>query len=205
MTAARNGHIGSAKHTDRESKKISSILRWLDDFAHWHEWMPNSDHVQLPYRDAKTVYKFYLEDVEKNKKQAPSESNMHCPCDTSAACSCAHDIHTVATTAEPFVKVSYSYFNKVSKSKRTRVKLRRLLKFSKCEICMMLRTKRDKNRDSYVHKEVQNSWKEHIDHVRSERRYYYMYRDKARNPATFDEVLSLIIDGTEQHAWCLPH
>ena len=60
VNACRSGRMMHSKHTKRESPKSLSILRWLDDFSHWHEWMPNSEDVQLPYRDARTVYKFYM-------------------------------------------------------------------------------------------------------------------------------------------------
>jgi hypothetical protein len=86
---------------------------------------------------------------------------------------------------------------------RKQYRLRKYLKFAKCQTCTTLRDEREKTRDENVLSIKRKKWRDHIAFVKQERRAYYRFRDLGR--ADDPEWLSITVDGSEQKAWGLPH
>ena len=101
--------------------------------------------------------------------------------------------------------VSTNFFLAVWRKHRPHFVLRKFLAFAKCETCTLLREKREKRVDAQVLEATKLEWAQHIRIVKGERRYYHSFIKSARTLATFDEWLSLIVDGTEQAAYAIPH
>ena len=61
----KNGYTRPKLRESVESETEASILNWLDEFAKFHEYMPNKQIIQLPYASKSDVFQFYLEDCRK--------------------------------------------------------------------------------------------------------------------------------------------
>jgi hypothetical protein len=79
-----------------------------------------------------------------------------------------------------------------------RMKLRRWLKFAKCDECIEFRTELRKAGSAAATRQVRQREAKHHDFVRRERESYWSRRDAARNLHTRGNALSLIIDAADQ-------
>ena len=123
-----------------------------------------------------------------------------------------HDINVDTTTIDfntPLVpeksQAGYKYFCDVWRTdKRLRkIRIRRHIRFARCNTCVQFRELRAHTRDLTTLKTLNRDEYEHYVFVRQEREGYYLRRRLAiRYPKHF---LSLIIDGADQGAYALPY
>ena len=130
----------------RRADKEKICLNWLDEFATYHETMPDTDFIQLPYANKRVVYNFFQED----RFPLPTDE-----------------------------KISSSFFYKIWRKKRYRIKLRKYLRFSKCNTCVRLRPSKENSSDKDKSEQNKKELTWHLEFIKGERNYLYTKRDLA--------------------------
>lgn len=99
--------------------------------------------------------------------------------------------------------VSLSWFRKIMSIRCPNIKLRKHLRFAKCDFCVEKRDARAKSLDPKVHEAIRLELNEHYKLIKQERQAYYDKRTKAKK---FPErCLSIIMDGADQSIYQLPY
>jgi len=160
-------------------EKCRLIRQWLNDFAKWHEYMPHENIVQLPYTTKLQVYEYYRQD----RKAEAAATLEH-----------KKKLELIAGS---------SYFYRVWRTHESNIVLRRHLKFSICDICARLRRSRDKNITETQLKANSREFILHMGVIKEERRAYYDKRDRAQRDN--NSYLSMIMDGSSQYGYNMPH
>lgn len=100
--------------------------------------------------------------------------------------------------------VHSSYFHKVWRtSDRTKhIRLRKHLRFTKCDTCVDLRERKSRTMDRKLLDQIRQEEYEHYEFVKAERGGYYLRRKiSVQKP---DDFLSLIIDGADWYSYACP-
>jgi hypothetical protein len=171
----RNG-VRTDRIRDVPSHKRHSIITWLDHEAKDFEWMPNNQHIQLPYRNRDEVYELYMKDVTQEKS------------------------NKITTELKP---VTRRYFKKIWRKHRSHIIIRKHLQFSKCGYCDKYQEKMKETRDHIKRAAIKEEANRHIEYIKQEREYYYSKRMKATTQP--NKYLSIIIDGADQSIYEMPH
>ena len=136
--------------------------------------MPDSDQVHFPHPTKKEVYWQYLKD------RSTEESKQ-----------------------EEHAAVTYSHFMSTWKKARPMYKLRRLMRFTKCDTCTTLRETIRVSASVTVKDEARRKLQEHKDMYNKEKDAYYSRRAFARkNP---DQAMSIIMDGSDMGSYGIPY
>ena len=161
----------------RESAKCSEVLMWLDELSSYCDVMPDSADIHLPHASKKEVYWQFLVDHNEEQSKLPEQERKH--------------------------GLSYNYFLKCWKNNRFNIKLRKQMRFAKCDTCV---TNRETIRHSMSVTEKQQArdvLKAHYALVKKERHTYYAKRALAiKHPELY---LSMIIDGSDMANYGLPY
>lgn len=166
----------------------NGISRWLLNMCRYYLHDPTSGCVFLPYRDAQTVYDLYAEDYQDATRLA--------------------DFDWLDSYAPASRLVGFRRFTGVWKDPArgcSHIKIRRWLKFAKCDDCIDYRDKYRATTDEVVRRTVKKEEKEHHIFVRREREHYWANRAAAVDRDTRPETLSLIIDAADQAAYGSPY
>jgi hypothetical protein len=175
---------------DSPSPKQDAIRQWLGELEQFHEYMPDTvgagravEHdgesskrtgVMIPYPSKLEVWQAYKDDIAKRPRMA----------------------HT------PFITIAtMSYFLSTWNFYLPHIKLRKHMRFSKCDTCVELRTKIGafENRDEKLRLKYRAEFREHLAGMKRERLLYHQKRTEA---ATFgSDTLSIIFDGADQGAY----
>ena len=166
---------------NEKTRKEGIVCEWLDRFASYHEILPDHSFIMLPYSNRRDVYNFFVADSLALPNEGLPEVYEHMKLE----------------------KCSKSYFFKVWATKRQHIILRKYLLFAKCDICVQNRIQRGISIDLAVIEKRKNDMKLHLEYIKMERDYYTSKKDQARlNPC---EYLSLVLDGSDQSAYGIPH
>ena len=166
---------------NEKTRKEGIVCEWLDRFASYHEILPDHSFIMLPYSNRRDVYNFFVADSLALPNEGLPEVYEHMKLE----------------------KCSKSYFFKVWATKRQHIILRKYLLFAKCDICVQNRIQRGISVDLAVIEKRKNDMKLHLEYIKMERDYYTSKKDQARlNPC---EYLSLVLDGSDQSAYGIPH
>ncbi len=99
---------------------------------------------------------------------------------------------------------SIPYFFKVWRHECSKIKVRRITRFSKCEECENLRAKlTEAVKNSLPVDDIKRRRRLHLEFIKRERLEYKKKRDEAIIEP--DSYLSIIVDGADQSAFGLPH
>jgi len=101
--------------------------------------------------------------------------------------------------------ISSSYFFKVwRESLQTKhIRLRKHLRFTKCDICVELRERKSRTMDANLLAQVRQEEYEHFEFIKAERGSYYGRRSFAVSRP--DKALSIIIDGADWYNYAVPY
>jgi hypothetical protein len=174
-------------HREKETAS-DGVVRWVTRLGECFQVDPTSDLVLLPFRDREQVFEMYGEDY----RQAMLGSDwdwLDSYCPTKKLC-------------------SSKYFKGVWNNESTatkRVKLRKWLKFAKCDTCVGFREQYKEETSPAARTEIKRKERLHYEFVKEERRSYWTRRDWGRNPGTRADNLSLIIDAADQAAYASPY
>ena len=146
VTIPRARKIPSATPSEKEHV----IVDWLSELAKLYQVQPDSKFILLPFGSRAIAYHMYNRDREVEEKEAPGRA-MNLP------------------------EVSLSWFRHVW---RTRpevyyIRLRRNLRFTKCDVCVSLREKRSATMDQAVIARLLKEEYKHYMFVKAERGTYY--------------------------------
>ena len=160
-----------------QSNKRQSVVAWLVELAKWYQHQPDSDLVLLPFSSRSAVFKLYDDDCK-------AIDNF--------------------TTAEPLCQCAPSWFKSVWRScpETSKIRLRRHLRFSKCDCCVRIRNEKSKTQDPDKLKALRLEERKHHVFVMSERLSYYNRKKTACDKP--QRALSLIIDGADWQQYHLP-
>jgi hypothetical protein len=159
------------------SNKRQSVLTWLLQLAQWYQHQPDSNLVLLPFSSRSAVFKLYDDD-----------------------CKAVENL----SSSEPLAQCTSSWFKSVwrSSSATNMIRLRRHLRFSKCDVCVSIRKRKAKTQDPDELKAIRMEERNHHVFVMSERMTYYNRRKTACDKP--QSALSLIIDGADWQQYHLP-
>lgn len=113
------------------------------------------------------------------------------------------DLYPLFLSDNPEVLVSKSFFLAVWRERCSFIKIRTYLKFAKCDKCVDLREKKASTRDMGQLTQIQNELMAHLEMVKAERSGYKLRQEEAKKHP--NQMISMIIDGTTQDNYCLPH
>ena len=102
-------------------------------------------------------------------------------------------------------ETSASYFFKVWRTspRTSHIRLRKHLRFTKCDKCVELRERKSRTMDNTLLEQIRAEEKAHYDFIKAERGGYYLRRSQAvKKP---EEYLSLIIDGADWYSYAVPY
>ena len=174
-----NYQVHRSKRVDGQAEKLRLVREWFVHFARYHEYMPTDGTIQLPYVNKAQVYEYYKSDMEVAARASTTP---------------AADLRLIACL---------SYFLKVWSEHESHIVLRRHLSFAICDTCAMLRKSREKRLSEIELVRNTAEFTRHIQLIREERAAYYNKRDRARQQP--DKYLSLIMDGSTQYGYSMPH
>ena len=173
----RERHKNMPKGVVRDDPKLRSILSWWIVMLSFMEIMPDKDdEYQISAKHRKTVYKWYLGDCEFGVKDG--DPSM-------------------------YVKCHKSYFIKVWLQYHKNIKLRKYLRFAKCDTCISYRKQRDdRTLTTEIRKSADKYLKAHYQDIANERAFC----EEQRNIATFNtkDYLCILQDATDQMAFGYP-
>lgn len=157
----------------RVRSKEAIIVSWLLDLKASYEQSPDSDLTFLPFVNRRTVLGLLEDEVERCRPR-PGKS-------------------------------MYSYFCKVWRGNETtnKLKLRKHLRFAKCNDCVEFRERRADTRDPREIAGIQQQVAAHHREVKQERSAYYERQALAENHP--ESYLSIICDGADQSDHTIPH
>jgi len=157
-----------------DSPKQWSVEQWLVDLSQYYQAQPDSDVVLLPFANRTSVWQMYLLDAVESKFQ------------------------TVAAVAK-------SYFPKCwRESGRTKnIRLRKHLRFTKCDTCVDLRERKGRTMDPKLLDAIREEEYEHYQFVKEERGGYYNRRNYAVHRPK--DAMSVIIDGADWYNYAVPY
>ena len=99
---------------------------------------------------------------------------------------------------------SESYFNLVWRHHMPHVKVRKVHRFSKCEVCEEIALSLARCGSNFgAAEELRKLKKSHLSHISMERAHYHSNRQKAQTDP--DKFASIIVDGADQSEFGLPH
>jgi hypothetical protein len=100
-------------------------------------------------------------------------------------------------------KISYVVFLRGVRRYAKHVRLYKYCPFSKCTTCERIKKRMAACNDSYVLEMLRKEQRSHADFFRGERVRYNARADHARQPGS--GILSMVVDGTEQLHYGIPH
>lgn len=189
----------------KQSPKREALCSWLGGQEKFHEYMPDTvgagrsrdnpwadpseacgpsiarrQGVQLPYPNKKELYEEYVRDMLAIQAKA---------------------VLLPGVLQLPSSPCTINYFRHVWKKDFKNLHLRKHLRFSRCDVCVELRERfgRLENHCPIRHKATQKEFREHIDFVKEERRYYHEKREAAARVNS--DALSIIFDGADQGSY----
>ena len=158
------------------------IVEWLEDFGSFHLYDPRKQHVILLVGSKKQVYDNYVADFAKENKKHffPQKNNVH------------------------YVP-SFQFFCRVwaTDPRTQQFKLRQYLCFTLCDQCVYFINQRRVVNSVADRQLLRKLEKDHHAFICNERDSYYLRRLKALTEP--NKYLSIIIDGSDQAAFGLPH
>lgn len=162
---------------------LQKVVYFLRDLGEYYCQAPNEDLVLLPFPSKSFVYEMMLSTIKQAAGAEPEEDSaplavFHC---------------------------AYRYFCQIWKSEPStrRIKIRKWLKFSKCDVCVIIRDRLNKTHNIVSRAALKKQSRAHHLEVQREREAYYERRKLARESP--DEYLSITIDGADQGAYGQPY
>jgi hypothetical protein len=182
FTVQRKAYVST-----RETK-AAGVVRWLLDLGRYYQIDPTSDLVLLPFRDRQSVYEVYAEEMSTALQDG--------------------DFDWLDSFCPPGKICTPKYFKRVWRHDNPlvkRIKLRKWLKFAKCDTCVDLRQQSRDAKSTVEREKVRLLEQEHWAFVKLERQSYWDRRDLGRNQLHRAQHLSLIIDAADQAAYASPY
>ena len=168
---------------NRENIKESNICAWLDELALYGDRMPDNLDVYIPYPTFMSVYALYQEDNPDTVPSGEAEDELH---------------------PSMNVSVSESYFLRVWRTLRPRIKTRRVTRFALCDTCEQFDQLEKAHRGDHARRsQIIADRNEHLLVIKNERQAYYNNQKRASEDRK--SYLSLILDGADQSSFGLPH
>nr|XP_054753079.1 uncharacterized protein LOC129258865 isoform X1 [Lytechinus pictus] len=97
---------------------------------------------------------------------------------------------------------SESHFKSVWRKEQHQIRIPKINRFSKCDLCTELKIKLGRTNDKGVRKNLMTQHQEHVQKQSNERQKYYKHIQKAKlHP---EKYMSIIIDGMDQHCTAIP-
>ena len=149
------------------------LKEWLINFAGYYQISPDNDYTYLPYANQTAVYDLYKSE-----------------------CAFRRDGKQIATR---------KYFLAVwSLEPALRyIRIRKYLRFAKCDDCVDFRARRDKTRDKVTREQIKKEEVKHHDFVTGERDSYYKRAGLGETDP--DRYFSVIIDGSDNSQYWSPY
>jgi hypothetical protein len=153
-----------------------TVEQWLVDLSKYYQLQPDSETVLLPFANRASVYDMFRMDASVDENDLKGAEAIH-----------------------------KSYFCRIWRSsERTKhIRLRKHLRFTKCDTCVNLRERKTRTMDRKLLDKIREEEYAHYQFIKQERGGYYLRRKFAtRLPL---EVLSIIIDGADWYSYAIPY
>lgn len=155
--------------------KSQSVISWIIDLAQWYQKQPDADLTLLPFTSRKVVWTLYQDECNNG---TPESFMMR---------SCSESYFKMTWRTDPGCRT---------------VRLRKHLRFSLCDDCVDLRSRKKATRDRELLRAIRTEEAFHYGFVKGERlSYYNRKRVSVSEPKRF---MSMIIDGADWKAYFLP-
>ena len=164
----------SAKQTkERPRTKAMHVKAWLLDFARYYQISPDNDYTYLPYANRTAVFDLYK-----------AENLFRGDVDAGAK----RQYFLALWSLEPSLRY---------------IRIRKYLRFAKCDDCVDFRARRDATREKLAREQIKKEEVKHHDFVTGERDSYYKRAGLgATDPKRY---FSLIIDGSDNSQYWSPY
>ena len=158
--------------SSRSEPVKAAVTRWLKQEARYAEAMPDQAQTHLPFPNKISTYRAFLRDMIRD--------------------------------GTPDLACRIDYFRRVWREgdDTKRFKVRKWIRFAKCDVCVAYRADVSKTKDEAALTALAADFRSHIQDVKDERGAYYERRDLGASRP--DEYLSIIIDGADQQRFALP-
>ena len=172
-TGTRKFLVAPKQNKDRPARKAVHVKEWLQDFAGYYQISPDNDYTYLPYANQTAVYNLYKSECEFRG-------------DTKAMATRKYFLSL--WSLEPSLRY---------------IRIRKYLRFAKCDDCVDFRARRDKTRDTACREQIKKEEVEHHAFVTAERDLYYKRAGLAESDPT--RYFSVIIDGSDNSQYWSPY
>jgi hypothetical protein len=165
--------VAAKQLKERPARKAMHVIGWLQEFANYYQISPDNDYTYLPYANKSAVFNIYKD--EWNEREGRGD--------------CAKERYFLALwSLEP---------------KLRHIRIRKYLRFAKCDDCVSFRARRDNTRDTKAREKIKKEEKEHHVFVTGERDSYYKRAGLGETAPR--RYFSVIIDGSDNSQYWSPY
>ena len=160
----------------------------------------DSSCSQIRIKPKEDIIMSFLNEMAEKSNYMPNASEIHLPYTTKII---VYDLFTKYLEDNNFQKISKKHFVQVWKSKLKHIKVRKVTKFSKCDICVNLDEKIITTRDETMNAMLKKRKHKHVMEMLEDRDIYETH--KKLGVSMKHKYLSIAVDGADFGKYGLPY
>jgi hypothetical protein len=172
-TGTREFLVAPKTSKERPRRKAQHVKAWLVDFAGYYQISPDNDYTYLPYANKSAVYDLYKSECEFRGHVEKVAKRKY---------------FLALWSLEPALRY---------------IRIRKYLRFAKCDDCVDFRARRDSTRDRATREQIKKDEIVHHDFVTGERDSYYKRAGLGETDPS--RYFSVIIDGSDNSQYWSPY